>query len=70
MAFFEIVAEFTSKLPKKDKRVMLQYLDGILTMTSSGSEEWKPLLLYRNSLANGEKDGKRANKRRRRDAGI
>ena len=77
LAFLEIGAEFTNKLLKQDKRMVLQFLDRILTMgmPSSRGEEWQPLLLYRNSLVHGETDlppqtARRAYGRRRRDAGI
>lgn len=76
LAFLEIAAEFTNKLLKQDKRMVLQFLDRILTMgmPSSRGEEWQPLLLYRNSLVHGETDlppqtARRAYGRRRRDAG-
>nr|CAH0108959.1 unnamed protein product [Daphnia galeata] len=76
LAFLEIGAEFTNKLLKQDKRMVLQFLDRILTMgmPSSRGEEWQPLLLYRNSLVHGETDlppqtARRAYGRRRRDAG-
>lgn len=76
LAFLEIMAEFTNKLLKQDKRMVLQFLDRILTMgmPSSRGEEWQPLLLYRNSLVHGETDlppqtARRAYGRRRRDAG-
>lgn len=77
LAFLEIGAEFTNKLLKQDKRMVLQFLDRILTMgmPSSRGEEWQPLLLYRNSLVHGETDlppqtARRAYGRRRRDAGM
>lgn len=77
LAFLEIAAEFTNKLLKQDKRMVLQFLDRILTMgmPSSRGEEWQPLLLYRNSLVHGETDlppqtARRAYGRRRRDAGT
>lgn len=76
LAILEILAEFTNKLLKQDKRMVLQFLDRILTMgmPSSRGEEWQPLLLYRNSLVHGETDlppqtARRAYGRRRRDAG-
>ncbi len=77
LAILEILAEFTNKLLKQDKRMVLQFLDRILTMgmPSSRGEEWQPLLLYRNSLVHGETDlppqtARRAYGRRRRDAGT
>jgi len=76
LTFLEIAAEFTNKLLKQDKKMVLQFLDRILTMgmPSSRGEEWQPLLLYRNSLVHGETDmptqtARRAYGRRRRDAG-
>ncbi|XP_071443108.1 cohesin subunit SA-2-like isoform X2 [Hetaerina americana] len=56
LPFLEILAEFTFKLLNQDKRVVLSYLDQrIATGMASGSgEDWKPLLLYRNSLVHGE----------------
>lgn len=76
LAILEILAEFTNKLLKQDKRMVLQFLDRILTMgmPSSRGEEWQPLLLYRNSLVHGESDlppqtARRAYGRRRNNAG-
>ncbi|KAG8227699.1 hypothetical protein J437_LFUL007981 [Ladona fulva] len=56
LPFLEILAEFTFKLLNQDKRVVLSYLDQrIATGMASGSgEDWRPLLLYRNSLVHGE----------------
>jgi cohesin complex subunit SA-1/2 len=70
LAFLEIGAEFTNKLLKQDKRMVLQFLDRILTMgmPSSRGEEWQPLILYRNSLA--PQTARRAYGRPRRDAGM
>jgi cohesin complex subunit SA-1/2 len=56
--FLEALAEFTNKLLKQDKRVVLQYLDhrvGSATPSSQGSH-WQPLYTYRNSLMHGETD--------------
>jgi len=58
LAFLEILTEFTNKLLKQDKRIVLNYLDRRVTagMPSSRGEDWQPLLLYRNSLVHGETD--------------
>jgi len=73
--FLEILAEFTNKLLKQDKRVVLQYLDhrvASATPSSQGSH-WQPLYTYRNSLMHGESDhptvtAKRAYARKRHAA--
>lgn len=74
LPFLEIVTEFTNKLLKQDKRVVLTFLDRRITtgMPSSRGEDWQPLLLYRNSLVHGETDAvpttsKRAYGRKRKD---
>ncbi|XP_020296992.1 cohesin subunit SA-2 isoform X1 [Pseudomyrmex gracilis] len=74
LPFLEILSEFTNKLLKQDKRVVLNFLDRRLQagMPSSRGEDWQPLLLYRNSLLHGETDQvpvtiKRAYTRRKRD---
>ncbi|XP_046568890.1 LOW QUALITY PROTEIN: cohesin subunit SA-2-like [Haliotis rubra] len=56
IAFLEVLCEFTNKLMKQDKKTVVQYLDKQLPqgMPVSGSEEWQPLLTYRNSLVQGE----------------
>jgi cohesin complex subunit SA-1/2 len=58
LAFLEIVTEFTNKLLKQDKKVVLGYLDKRITtsMPSSHGEDWQPLVQYRNSLVHGEGD--------------
>ncbi|XP_073982200.1 stromal antigen isoform X1 [Rhodnius prolixus] len=58
LPFLEILTEFTNKLLKQDKRIVLNYLDRRITMgmPSSRGEDWQPLLLYRNSLVHGETD--------------
>ncbi|VEN54810.1 unnamed protein product [Callosobruchus maculatus] len=58
LPFLEILAEFTNKLLKQDKRVVMTFLDRRITtgMPSSRNEEWQPLVLYRNSLLHGETD--------------
>jgi cohesin complex subunit SA-1/2 len=74
LPFLEILTEFTNKLLKQDKRVVLTFLDRRITtgMPSSRGEDWQPLLLYRNSLLHGESDAlpvtsKRAYGRKRKD---
>ncbi|KAI4493092.1 hypothetical protein M0802_009642 [Mischocyttarus mexicanus] len=74
LSFLEILSEFTNKLLKQDKRVVLNFLDRRLQagMPSSRGEDWQPLLLYRNSLLHGETDqvpvtSKRAYTRRKKD---
>ncbi|XP_033221678.1 cohesin subunit SA-2 isoform X2 [Belonocnema kinseyi] len=74
LSFLEILSEFTNKLLKQDKRVVLNFLDGRLHagMPSSKSEDWQPLLLYRNSLLHGDTDqvpvtSKRAYTRRKKE---
>lgn len=74
LPFLEILTEFTNKLLKQDKRVVLTFLDRRITagMPSSRGEDWQPLLLYRNSLLHGESDvqpttSKRAYGRKRKD---
>ncbi|XP_074657928.1 cohesin subunit SA-2-like isoform X2 [Tubulanus polymorphus] len=56
LAFLEILCEFTNKLMKQDKRVVVMYLDKHLAggMPSTRSEDWAPLLTYRNSLVQGD----------------
>lgn len=58
LAFLEITAEFTNKLLKQDKKVVLSYLDKRITnaVPTSHGEDWQPLHLYRNSLVHGEGD--------------
>ncbi|KAL3283155.1 hypothetical protein HHI36_006308 [Cryptolaemus montrouzieri] len=74
LSFLEILSEFTNKLLKQDKRVVLSFLDRRIHtgMPSSRGEDWQPLLLYRNSLLHGESDAlpttsKRAYGRKRKD---
>ncbi|XP_040580520.1 cohesin subunit SA-1 [Lepeophtheirus salmonis] len=56
LSFLEIAAEFSNKLLKQDKKVILNYLDKRMSMgmPSSAREDWQPLLVYRNSLLHGE----------------
>lgn len=74
LPFLEILTEFTNKLLKPDKKVVLTFLDRRVTtgMPSSRGEDWQPLLMYRNSLVHGETDqvpttSKRAYGRKRKD---
>ncbi|XP_016837133.1 cohesin subunit SA-1 [Nasonia vitripennis] len=74
LAYLEILSEFTNKLLKQDKKLVLNFLDKHLQagMPSSKGEDWQPLLLYRNSLLHGDTDtipvtSKRAYTRRRKD---
>merc|ERR1740128_364607 len=55
LAFLEILTEFTDKLLKQDKKVVLGYLDKRIAGGLHGSrgEEWAPLHMYRNSLVHG-----------------
>lgn len=58
LPFLEILSEFTNKLLKQDKRVVMTFLDRRIHtgMPSSRGEDWQPLQLYRNSLLHGETD--------------
>ncbi|XP_022904358.1 cohesin subunit SA-1 isoform X2 [Onthophagus taurus] len=74
LPFLEIMSEFTNKLLKQDKKVVLSFLDRRIAtgMPSSRGEDWQPLLVYRNSLVHGETDvfpttSKRAYSRKRKD---
>ncbi|XP_075217243.1 stromal antigen isoform X2 [Lycorma delicatula] len=74
LPFLEILTEFTNKLLKQDKRIVLNYLDRRIAagMPSSRGEDWQPLLLYRNSLVHGETDqppvtSKRAYSRKKKE---
>jgi len=76
IAFLEILTEFTGKLLKQDKKVVLGYLDKRVTGGLHGSrgDEWAPLHMYRNSLVHGEEAGpvvvsKRPYQRKRRRSG-
>lgn len=70
--FLEVLNEFSHKLLKQDKKVILNFLDRrISSLLSNRSEECQPLSLYRNSLLHGETDHapvstKRAYVRKRR----
>ncbi|XP_034940731.1 cohesin subunit SA-2 isoform X2 [Chelonus insularis] len=74
LLYLEILSEFTNKLLKQDKRLVLNFLDKRLPagMPSSRGEDWQPLLFYKNSLLHGETDqvlvpSKRAYTRRKKD---
>jgi cohesin complex subunit SA-1/2 len=56
LPFLELLTEFTNKLLKQDKKVVLTYLDKRIAggMPNSRGEDWQPLLMYRNSLVHGE----------------
>ncbi|XP_065924838.1 cohesin subunit SA-1 isoform X1 [Magallana gigas] len=57
LSFLEVICEFTNKLMKQDKKVVLHYLDKHLPggmMPQSRSEEWQSLFTYRNSLSQGD----------------
>ncbi|RZF44789.1 hypothetical protein LSTR_LSTR000741 [Laodelphax striatellus] len=58
LPFLEILTEFTNKLLKQDKRIVLSFLDRRITagMPSSRGEDWQPVFTYRNSLVHGETD--------------
>ncbi|XP_047741436.1 cohesin subunit SA-2 isoform X1 [Hyalella azteca] len=58
LPFLEILAEFTNKLLKQDKKVVQAYLERRISggMPSSRSEDWQPLVVYRTSLLHGEGD--------------
>lgn len=56
LAFLEILCEFTNKLMKQDKKVVLTYLDRHIQTSMPGTrmDDWQPLVTYRNSLVHGE----------------
>ncbi|KFB52898.1 AGAP006998-PA-like protein [Anopheles sinensis] len=75
IAFLEVLAELTNKLIKQDKKFILSVLDRRLKtgIPSSRSEDWIPMVMYRNSLLHGETDqlpvtSKRAYTRKKKDA--
>ncbi|XP_035908053.1 cohesin subunit SA-1 [Anopheles stephensi] len=75
IAFLEVLSELTNKLIKQDKKLILTFLDRRLKagIPSSRSEDWQPLVTYRNSLLHGESDqlpvtSKRAYTRKKKDA--
>ncbi|KAL3194332.1 hypothetical protein MRX96_016455 [Rhipicephalus microplus] len=56
LPFLELLCEFTNKLMKLDKKVVLQYLDRHVQakLPASRADDWQPLILYRTSLVHGE----------------
>ncbi|EEC02719.1 cohesin subunit SA-1 [Ixodes scapularis] len=56
LPFLELLCEFTNKLMKQDKKVVLQYLDRHVQakLPASRADDWQPLQLYRTSLVHGE----------------
>ena len=56
LAFLEVLTEFTGKLLKQDKKVVLGYLDKRVAggVPNSRGDDWAPLSMYRNSLVHGE----------------
>ncbi|KAL1398175.1 hypothetical protein pipiens_009175 [Culex pipiens pipiens] len=76
IAFLEALAELTNKLIKQDKKLILSFLERRLNagIPSSRSEDWQPLMAYKNSLLHGETDqlppataAKRAYSRKKKD---
>ncbi|EDS43860.1 stromal antigen [Culex quinquefasciatus] len=74
IAFLEALAELTNKLIKQDKKLI--FLERRLNagIPSSRSEDWQPLMAYKNSLLHGETDqlppataAKRAYSRKKKD---
>ncbi|GAB6019831.1 hypothetical protein CHUAL_001371 [Chamberlinius hualienensis] len=57
MAFLEILCEFTNKLMKQDKKVILSFLEQRLAPSPTcRGDEWQPYAMYRTSLLHGEGD--------------
>ena len=58
LAFLEILTDFTAKLLKQDKKVVLGYLDKRVAggVPNSRGDDWAPFNMYRNSLVHGEGD--------------
>lgn len=58
ISFLEVLCEFTNKLMKQDKKVVLSYLDkripGGGIPKNHRPEDWQSLITYRNSLNQGE----------------
>lgn len=74
LLFLEIMCEFTNKLLKQDKKVVLNFLDHRTggAIPSSRNEDWQPLTQYRTALIHGEEGGnptsaKKAYSKRKRD---
>jgi len=56
-AFLEILAEFSAKLMKQDKKTVVSHLDKLIAenvMTQQVTDEWHALGVYRQSLLHGE----------------
>jgi len=56
-AFLEILAEFSAKLMKQDKKTVVSHLDKLIAenvMTQQVTDEWHALGTYRQSLLHGE----------------
>jgi len=55
VAFLEILAEFTSKLMRQDKKTVLAFLDKYISgLHVEDTETWSPLMTYRSGLLMGE----------------
>lgn len=73
LLFLEILCEFTNKLLKQDKKVVLAFLDHTTggAIPSSRVSDWQPLTQYRAALIHGEESGataaKKAYTKRKRD---
>ena len=56
-AFLEVLAEFSAKLMKQDKKTVVSHLDKLIAenvMTQQVTDEWHALGVYRQSLLHGE----------------
>ncbi|XP_035692426.1 cohesin subunit SA-1-like isoform X3 [Branchiostoma floridae] len=60
LSFLEILAEFSPKVMKQDRKTILNYLESKLRpgMINKIDDPWLPLLTYRNSLLEGEHGSK------------
>ncbi|XP_078612245.1 cohesin subunit SA-1-like isoform X6 [Branchiostoma floridae x Branchiostoma japonicum] len=60
LSFLEILAEFSPKVMKQDRKTILNYLESKLRpgMINKTDDPWLPLLTYRNSLLEGEHGSK------------
>lgn len=74
LLFLEVLAEFTNKLLKQDKRQILSFLEQRIPagMCNTRADDWQPLVSYRTSLLHGETDqlpqpAKRAYTRKRKE---
>uniref|UniRef100_A0A8D8W339 Cohesin subunit SA-2 n=1 Tax=Cacopsylla melanoneura TaxID=428564 RepID=A0A8D8W339_9HEMI len=60
LPFLEVLAEFTNKLLRQDKRVILNFLNHKMTCPLPSSrhknEDWQPLELYKQSLLHGDSE--------------